>query len=545
MIKFLEDAKPFFEKITTNNYIAAIRDGFTAAMYVILFSSIFILIAYIPNIWGFYWQPEMLTNILAPYDFTMGFFGVFVSSTIARALTLNFNRDLDVDKQINPISVMVATISIYFLMLTNRIDGGLTIKYLGSSGLFAGMIIALSVPNIYKFFVSRGITIRLPDEVPPNISDTFKSVIPYGAAITVFWIFDMVFRQYVGVNLAEALILWLSPFFQFGDTYLGIAFIFGASAFFWFIGIHGPSMVLPFATPLMVMNLESNQALLAQGLTATHALTKPAMTMVALMGGTGATFMIAIMFAFLSKSKRNRAVGKAAVVPTMFGVNEPILFGGPMVLNPIFFIPFVVTPIVNTIIYKFFVSGLGMGGFIIEVPWTTPAPLGIILGTNLTPLSFLLVPILLVVDFLIYYPFFKSYDNSILEEEALGNFDTGVEDTLEIDMEVDGKERVLILCYGGGTSGLFANSLKKANDQFNQNYVVQAAAYGTHVEIIDNFDLVILAPQVAQNFENLLDLVATKNVQVRKTEGPEYIELSRNPEMAMKYVQNVFAKGNA
>ncbi|WP_167750769.1 PTS transporter subunit EIIC, partial [Streptococcus pneumoniae] len=130
--------------------------------------------------------------------------------------------------------------------------------------------------------------------------------------------------------------------------------------------------------------------------------------------------VVPFMFMWLTKSKRNRAIGRASVVPTFFGVNEPILFGAPLVLNPIFFIPFIFAPIANVWIFKFFIETLGMNSFTANLPWTTPAPLGLVLGTNFQVLSFILAALLIVVDVVIYYPFLKVYDEQILEEERSG-----------------------------------------------------------------------------------------------------------------------------
>ena len=138
------------------------------------------------------------------------------------------------------------------------------------------------------------------------------------------------------------------------------------------------------------------------------------------MGGTGATLIVPFLFMWLCKSERNRAIGRASVVPTFFGVNEPLLFGAPIVLNPIFFVPFVFAPIANVWIFKFFVDTLGMNSFSANLPWVTPGPLGIVLGTNFQVLSFILAALLVVVDVIIYYPFVKVYDEQILEEERSG-----------------------------------------------------------------------------------------------------------------------------
>ena len=191
------------------------------------------------------------------------------------------------------------------------------------------------------------------------------------------------------------------------------------------------------------------------------------------MGGTGATLVVPFMFMWLCQSKRNKAIGRASVVPTFFGVNEPILFGAPIVLNPVFFVPFILAPIVNVWIFKFFVDTLGMNSFTTNLPWTTPGPLGIVLGTNLQLLSFILAALLIVIDVIIYYPFVKVYDQQILEEERTGksndslkekvvaNFNTSKADAILEKAGVGSEEtpvhnnivketNVLVLCAGGG-----------------------------------------------------------------------------------------------
>ena len=125
--------------------------------------------------------------------------------------------------------------------------------------------------------------------------------------------------------------------------------------------------------------------------------------------------MITLMFAFMSKSKELRAVGRASSVPVLFGVNEPILFGAPLILNPIFFIPFVFAPILNVWMFKIFVDFLKMNSFMYVLPWTTPGPLGIVLGCGISLLSIVFAVLVLIVDFIVYYPFFKVYDAQKVE----------------------------------------------------------------------------------------------------------------------------------
>lgn len=117
------------------------------------------------------------------------------------------------------------------------------------------------------------------------------------------------------------------------------------------------------------------------------------------------------------RSKQLKAVGKASVVPVMFAVNEPLLFAAPIILNPYFLIPFLFAPVANVLIGKFFIDFLGMNGFIYAMPWALPGPIGTFIDTNFQPISLVLVVVLLVVDFLIYYPFCKAYDNVLCKQE--------------------------------------------------------------------------------------------------------------------------------
>ena len=136
------------------------------------------------------------------------------------------------------------------------------------------------------------------------------------------------------------------------------------------------------------------------------------------MGDTGATLVVPFLFMLFAKSKQLKAVGKASFVPVCFAVNEPLLFATPIILNPYFFIPFLITPMINVCAFKFFVDVLGMNSFMYVLPWATPAPIGLILGTGAGILSIVLMLLLIVVDSLIYLPFIKAYDDSLVEEEA-------------------------------------------------------------------------------------------------------------------------------
>ena len=561
LIEFIEKKKPFFEKLSRNIYLRAIRDGFIAGMPVILFSSIFILIAFVPNSWGFQWSDDVVGFLMKPYSYSMGILALLVAGTTAKSLTDSVNRSMEKTNQINYMSTLLAAIVGLLMLAADPIEGGISTGFLGTKGLLSAFLAAFVTVNIYKVCVKNNVTIRMPDEVPPNISQVFKDVIPFTLSVVSLYALDLIVRHIDGASVAESIGKLFAPLFSAADGYVGITIIFGAFAFFWFVGIHGPSIVEPAIAAITYANAEVNLNLLKEGMHADKILTSGTQMFIVTMGGTGATLVVPFMFMWLCKSKRNRAIGRASVVPTFFGVNEPILFGAPLVLNPIFFIPFIFAPIANVWIFKFFIETLGMNSFTTNLPWTTPAPLGQILGTNFQVLSFILAGLLIVVDVAIYYPFLKVYDEQILEEERSGkandelkekvaaNFNTakadailekaGVEDA-PAENTITKETNVLVLCAGGGTSGLLANALNKAAAEYKVPVKAAAGGYGAHREMLPEFDLVILAPQVASNFEDMKAETDKLGIKLAKTEGAQYIKLTRDGQGALAFVQAQF-----
>lgn len=560
IIALIEKMRPFFEKISNNPYLRSIRDGFLSCMPVILFSSMFLLVACLPNAWGFYW-PDNINNILMKaYNYSMGILAVLMVSTIAKSLTDNINGKLPKITKINNVSTMIVSIICFLLISADSIKGGFSSDYMGTKGLLAAFVVAFIVPNIYKVCVKNNITIKMPEEVPHNVSQTFADVIPLALSILFFWLFDLVFRSLIGMSFSAWILVALKPLFTAADGYLGLAIIYGAMAMFWFVGIHGPSIVEPAVTAIYIANVGANLKLYQAGQHASYVLTHGTSYFVATLGGTGATLMLTVMFAFIAKSKQLKAVGRTSIVPVACAVNEPILFGAPIVLNPVFFIPFILTPIFNVWIFKFFVDNLGMNGFIYIIPWTTPAPIGLILGTGFAKLAFVLAPLLLLVDFVMYYPFFKVYDKQLVGEEALR---TGKEvEEVEKTDERTAKEvpevpvaaaieevktvndtnkqlLVLVLCASGATSSMLANSITKGAKQEGVNLKSIAMAYGQHKEVISDYDLIILAPQMASMYEELQKDCANKGTKSATTSGKEYVKLTRDSVGALKFALDI------
>lgn len=239
------------------------------------------------------------------------------------------------------------------------------------------------------------------------------------------------------------------------------------------------------------------------------------------------------------KSKQLKAVGKASIVPCCFGVNEPVLFAAPMVLNPYFFVPFLLAPMVNVCIFKFFVDVLQMNSFVYVMPWAMPGPLGLFFGTGMAPMALLLAVVLLVVDVVIYAPFIKAYDSTLVEEEAQKHEE--IEEEKEEEQEKEKVElnddlNVLVLCVGAGTSAMFANAVNKGAEQENLPVKAKAEAFGAHTDILKDFQLVVLSPQVQSRFDEIKADADKYGIQIVRTKGAQYIQLTKDPKGAVEFV---------
>lgn len=553
IIAAVDRMKPFFEKVSNNPYLRAIRDGFVSCLPVILFSSLFILVACIPEIWDFKWDDYVSGLLWQAYGYSMGILSVLMVATIAKSLTDNFNHKLPKLRQINTVSVMIVSIICFLLLSVEGVDKGIATEFMGTKGLLSAFVVAFTVPNIYKFFVGRGITIKLPEEVPHYIAQTYADLFPLAASITFFWVFSFVFRDVTGMLFGNWILELFKPLFQAADGYIGIALIYGAMAMFWFVGIHGPSIVEPAVTAIYIANIELNLQMVQAGEHATAILTHPTSYFVATLGGTGATLMFCAMCAFIAKSKQLRTVGRSSIIPVIFAVNEPILFGAPIVLNPVLFVPFILAPIANVWLYKFFVDVLGMNAFSYILPWTTPGTIGLIVATGFAKLSFFLAPLLLIVDAVIYYPFFRAYDKQLVEREALiaegaelDDDGVPVEEAVAVK-EVEVKQeapkavvpktekKVLVLCASGATSSMLAKAIVKGAKAANAPVDSIAMAYGQHKDCITDYDLIVLAPQMASMFDELKHDCDEKGVPAATCSGKEYVGLTRNPAGALEF----------
>lgn len=582
IIKLLEKQQPLFEKIGRNPYLQAIKDGFLGCMPIVLTSSIFLLIATLPSVVGIALPQPLIDWCNKLYNFTMGVMGIMCAGTTAKNLTASMNRKMPDGKVLNDGSTMIAAqCSMLLLAVTQfpvMLDGSEVSVFdctsMGTRGLYSAFIAAFITVGVYKFCVSRDLTIKLPKEVPGAIAQNFRDIIPFAGSVVICALIDVAIRAIAGVPFSEILIKLLSPLFAAAETYPGLIIIQFFTAFFWFIGIHGPSIVQPGIDPIRLANQAENLQVLMAGGHPAHSLCFN-LSLVGEFGGTGATFIVPLLLILFMKSKQLKAVGKASIVPVAFAVNEPLLFGAPMILNPYMFIPFTLAGCFNVCLAKFFIDVVGMNGFSFVVPWATPAPIGIFISTGFQLISLLFVAALLIVDAVIYMPFLKAYDKMLCDQEAerAGELEAEGDGSAAISAPVvaeasvstpatdaepvsvpavtepagDAKKsvdglKVLVLCAGAGTSAMLANAIKEGAAATGENIASAAGAYGQHTAIMNQYDVIVLAPQVRSYYEDMKADTDRLGIKLLAPRGQEYIKLTRDPEGAIKWLRQNMAE---
>ncbi len=583
IIKMLEKQQPLFEKIGRNPYLQAIKDGFLGCMPIVLTSSIFLLIATLPGVIGIELPQPLIDWCNKLYNFTMGVMGIMCAGTTAKNFTASMNRKMPDGKVLNDGSTMIAAQCSMLLLavtqFTAALDGTEVSVFdctsMGTRGLYSAFIAAFITVGVYKFCVSRDLTIKLPKEVPGAIAQNFRDIIPFAGSVIICALMDAAVRAAAGVPFSEILIKLLSPLFAAAETYPGLIILQFFTAFFWFIGIHGPSIVQPGIDPIRLANQAENLQVLLAGGHPAHSLCFN-MSLVGEFGGTGATFNVPLLLILFMKSKQLKAVGKASIVPVAFAVNEPLLFGAPMVLNPYMFIPFTVTGCVNVCLAKFFIDVVGMNGFSFVVPWATPGPIGIFISCNFQLVSLVFIALILLLDAIIYLPFLKAYDKMLCDQEAERAGEMAVEATGAAGVaaekieaaavapaiaesaaapaaadtapapaaekaSVDGL-KVLVLCAGAGTSALLANAIKEGAAKTGENIASAAGAYGQHTAIMNQYDVIVLAPQVRTYYEDMKADTDRMGIKLLAPRGQEYISLTRDPEGAVKWLRENVAE---
>lgn len=425
-------------RVAEQRHLRAIRDGIIATLPIIIVSSMFLVVAFLPNQLPKDWALTQFISanvgkILLPYRMAMFIMTLYAVFGIGYSLAKSYKLDglsggilaeFAYLLTIIPVSIPAANDAVKALAAENAdlaaylqsvpTGWNISLTYLGSAGLFVGILAAFFAVEVFRFTQKTNFKISMPPQVPASVARSFEAFTP--TAIVLFVVAGI--TMWGGINVHAIMGKLVAPLISGSDTLPAVLMICLVGMFFWSFGIHGWSIVGSLARPMWVSLLDVNTAAYAAGTTIPHIAAEPLYQWFIMIGGSGCTIGLAILFLLRSKSAYGKALGKTAFIPAVFNINEPMIFGAPIVLNPILIIPFIITPLVCATI-AWFATSLGLINRVIAIaPWTLPGPIGAFLATGGDWRAAVLNILLIILSVCIYYPFFRMYDNQLKAEET-------------------------------------------------------------------------------------------------------------------------------
>lgn len=422
MLKRLESIlMPMAEKIGQNKYLIAVRDGFLLSMPLLIVGSFFLLIANFPvpgwtEFWARFFGENWASYFSKPTDATFSIMAILAVIGIG----YSFSEQMKIDRIFGAAISLVSWFLImpYEIITESGTVSGIPLGWVGSRGIFVGIICAFSAVHIYSWVNKKGWIIKMPDGVPPTVTKSFAALIPAGVSIAVFFLVNVIFAMTPYENAFNFIFTILqTPLLKLGNTMGAMVTAYLFLHFFWFFGVNGGSVVGAVFNPILQTLSAENLLAFQAGQPIPNLISQQFQDLFATFGGCGSTLSLLIAMLLFCKSKRIKELGKLAFIPGFFGINEPIVFGLPIVLNPVILAPFVLVPTMNIII-SYILMNIGLVPFCsgVAIPWTTPVIISGFLSTGWQ--GAVLQFVLLIAGVFIYMPFIKMMDKQYLIDEA-------------------------------------------------------------------------------------------------------------------------------
>ncbi|MBL9168358.1 MAG: PTS sugar transporter subunit IIC [Verrucomicrobiales bacterium] len=403
---------PPLNALSDNLYLSAIRAGMVAIVPLTIIGGLFMVISFLPVSGWDKWVEPYLPILQIPVTATFGLLGVFVCFAIA----YDFGKRLQQEPMV---SASMATL--IFLMLQLETKGqSLVMDGLGSKGLFTAILIALISVRVQKFFSDRNLVIKMPENVPPVVYESFLSLIPMCFLVVVFWLI----RFGLGVDINQWVQTAFTPLLFALNTLPGILVYAFLVTLLWSVGINGDNTMDAIVAPIFLQYLASNVEATAQGQPLPYITALGFFTTFVNVGGTGATLALALIM-MNSKEPSFRKVSRLSLPTQVFQINEPIFFGFPIVLNPIFMVPYVLNALILTAGTYLLMSWNIIQKPFVNVPWTTPPIIGHYLVTNGDWRAAVWGVVSLLIAMAVYYPFAKVAERQRLQAAARGAAEAG------------------------------------------------------------------------------------------------------------------------
>lgn len=415
--KFMQRFIEIAGRIGSQRHLVAIRDGFVAIMPLIIVGSLAVLLNNFPPI-GSFNLVEILNGIFGDgkwqqvggsiWNGTFAVLGLLVAFTIAYNLAKSYGID--------GLSAGLISIASYIMLVPVTEDWGLNFAWLGPQGLFVSIILSILITELFRLLTkSSKLTIKMPEGVPPGVAKSFAALIPAVLILIIVGLFQALMTVFAGTSIFEVIFTVIQkPLQGIGNTLAAALVIAFLNHLLWFFGLHGTNILGGIIEPIYLPLIEKNASLFNGGTSAfdvPYVVTKPFFDTFVYMGGSGTTIALLIaIFIVVRKSQQHpyREVAKLATPAGLFNINEPAIFGLPIVLNPVMLIPFIVTPVILTLISYFALSTGLVPKTVAILPWTTPPILSGYLVTGGSWRGIALQVVNLIVAIAIYIPFIMA-----------------------------------------------------------------------------------------------------------------------------------------
>lgn len=416
-----EKLLPIAGKMTTNIYLKALRDGMTLATPLLIAGSIFMIIASFPiqSFADYLERVGIAAYLWKGVDSSFSLMGIIASFGIANSLAS--------EKGTDGVSAGIISLSSYVTLtpFTSGEEGtSISLVYFGSRGIFVAILVGLVVGAIYSWFINKDYVIKMPDTVPPAVARSFTALVPavviisgtllIYAVLNVFGIDNVhnIIANFIGNNISSV-----------ATTLPGVLLMIFLNSGLWFMGIHGAHVMGFITGPILVVNQDANRLALQAGQELPHIVTGTWMEAFVYLGGSGATIGLAFALAIIARQRNSSQITKnlarLTFTPSLFNINEPIMFGVPIVMNIALAIPFIIAPMANAIVSSFAMYfGLVSKTTGATMPWTTPAIISGFLSTGDWRASVLQV-LLVAMDVMIYYAFYMAVERQNRRLEAI------------------------------------------------------------------------------------------------------------------------------
>lgn len=412
---------PVANKVGMQRHMVAIRKGIIATLPLTIVGSFFTILLNFPieSVAAFIEPYREVLDI--PFRYTVGLLALYATFGIASSLAKSYKLDSLTAGILATMSFLITAAPPIRVLesVEGVIDAGrfINVANLGSGSLFGAIVTAILSVEIYRFFIVKNITIKMPDGVPPEVTNSFMALIPGGALLVLFW----VIRHIIGFDINGFLSNLLMPLKDVlaGNSLFGGLLTVFLICFFWVLGIHGPAIMGPVIRPFWDISIAENMEVFQSSGNA-HELpnifTEQFLQWFVWIGGAGTTLALVVLFLF-SKSNYLKQLGRLSILPGIFNINEPVIFGAPIVMNPILGIPFLVAPLITTTI-SYFATTTGIVPMMAaRLGFAIPAPIAAWMSTNWSVAAGILVVVNFLITLAIYYPFFKVFEKQQLERE--------------------------------------------------------------------------------------------------------------------------------